>query len=604
MLPEEPQLSHYEAARVRESLSHLVLGQAIFAAFVIVVTGALGMSGRVSSLATAQVWGQQCCFYLVLCVAQRQLLDLRQKYCTTSMSVVQLITIMLDFTIPVQAATMVSGDDHDQHKWFLVIDISLFFSCATLSYVPDHMFNWVVCPFCTLVWGLFTYAANEFNTISVCVGVCVGCMASALRLHVNTLAWKRFQATCEVRRQRRRAEEAVGGLTHVLAVQRSLLVSLFDAYCICDADGRLTFSSQVMNNLLVGRDSGSIGECLWGHAASDEEAERVRSLLQDAASGGVDPVRVIQTSLKTHLLDPTEDDTPEPSSLMVNLYCITLPFVRSTPGTEREAGKDVGKEADKDPWTEPGVFIGVKLADPQGESDEEEEEEEQQEEGEKEEVDDASAQPQTPARELHEDVFEDVSMGGAGSVATPTVMPPTVMPIEEDASIAGSANSIDSGDWRSSVASQSSAESPKIRVGTQRMPGSLALSRVMKAPRGEDGKLLSVGSKSHASGCCVPCKFMKVKRGCRDGVLCNNCHFPHVDVGRAARRRRGRITAIQKRSYFEDGIPMKEWGDLLISRDNVFVGIRVPEEDNDDAEGEGGAHSSASPSAKRRATSR
>mmetsp|Transcript_164484 Transcript_164484/g.527534 ORF Transcript_164484/g.527534 Transcript_164484/m.527534 type:complete len:118 (-) Transcript_164484:91-444(-) len=42
--------------------------------------------------------------------------------------------------------------------------------------------------------------------------------------------------------------------------------------------------------------------------------------------------------------------------------------------------------------------------------------------------------------------------------------------------------------------------------------------------------LPSSGSKFHHIGDCMPCKFFRNKRGCKDGEQCSNCHLPHEEL--------------------------------------------------------------------------
>lgn len=49
-----------------------------------------------------------------------------------------------------------------------------------------------------------------------------------------------------------------------------------------------------------------------------------------------------------------------------------------------------------------------------------------------------------------------------------------------------------------------------------------------KVPRDTEGKLLSIGSLSHAEGTCKPCVFAyNESRPCENGVHCGFCHYLH-----------------------------------------------------------------------------
>jgi len=59
---------------------------------------------------------------------------------------------------------------------------------------------------------------------------------------------------------------------------------------------------------------------------------------------------------------------------------------------------------------------------------------------------------------------------------------------------------------------------------------------------------LSRGSRHHDKGQCIPCKFFRSTRGCRDGALCNLCHHPHAELTRSAVRRMVRRSGLKKRA--------------------------------------------------------
>jgi len=47
----------------------------------------------------------------------------------------------------------------------------------------------------------------------------------------------------------------------------------------------------------------------------------------------------------------------------------------------------------------------------------------------------------------------------------------------------------------------------------------------------------SVGSRLHSVGECTPCKFNRSRRGCKDGLDCQLCHFPHLEYTYSGIRR-------------------------------------------------------------------
>jgi len=59
---------------------------------------------------------------------------------------------------------------------------------------------------------------------------------------------------------------------------------------------------------------------------------------------------------------------------------------------------------------------------------------------------------------------------------------------------------------------------------------------------------LSHGSRLHNAGQCIPCRFFRSKRGCKDGARCNLCHEPHPELTGSAVRRMVRRSGLQKRA--------------------------------------------------------
>mmetsp|Transcript_49608 Transcript_49608/g.160378 ORF Transcript_49608/g.160378 Transcript_49608/m.160378 type:complete len:235 (-) Transcript_49608:119-823(-) len=47
---------------------------------------------------------------------------------------------------------------------------------------------------------------------------------------------------------------------------------------------------------------------------------------------------------------------------------------------------------------------------------------------------------------------------------------------------------------------------------------------------GELHPLMSLGTQLHPLGRCTPCKFYRSRRGCRDGIECTLCHYPHEEM--------------------------------------------------------------------------
>jgi len=100
--------------------------------------------------------------------------------------------------------------------------------------------------------------------------------------------------------------------------------------------------------------------------------------------------------------------------------------------------------------------------------------------------------------------------------------------------------------FSSSVLSEaSSGGAVDFKLGP-RLARELALSHVLQIPQGMDGQLYSCGSRNHPHNC-TPCWFHSRKKGCADGVLCGQCHYPHPEIRTSAKKK----NAVKKRQELQ-----------------------------------------------------
>jgi len=103
----------------------------------------------------------------------------------------------------------------------------------------------------------------------------------------------------------------------------------------------------------------------------------------------------------------------------------------------------------------------------------------------------------------------------------------------------------------------------------------LALSEMLQIPRGPDGQLVSLGARQHPSNC-APCWFIDRAKGCVDGALCNQCHYPHKELSMAAKHRKSQRR--KRPAPQQVSVPTE-----IITRTvkNSFVEWAVVRDDND-----------------------
>jgi len=71
-------------------------------------------------------------------------------------------------------------------------------------------------------------------------------------------------------------------------------------------------------------------------------------------------------------------------------------------------------------------------------------------------------------------------------------------------------------------------------------------------PRNEEGKLSSLGSRSHATGTCSPCVFWS-RNQCWKGLSCPHCHFQHPQRRKSKPHRQARELIRQVRAAAQGG---------------------------------------------------
>jgi len=84
----------------------------------------------------------------------------------------------------------------------------------------------------------------------------------------------------------------------------------------------------------------------------------------------------------------------------------------------------------------------------------------------------------------------------------------------------------------------SSGGATVFKLGPQ-LARELALSDFARIPKGMDGILYSCGSQNHPHSC-TPCWFNSRQKGCADGILCSQCHYPHPEMRASSKKRKAR----------------------------------------------------------------
>eukprot|EP00928_Gymnodinium_smaydae_P011323 TRINITY_DN14194_c0_g2_i3.p1 TRINITY_DN14194_c0_g2~~TRINITY_DN14194_c0_g2_i3.p1 ORF type:complete len:253 (-),score=17.70 TRINITY_DN14194_c0_g2_i3:437-1171(-) len=69
----------------------------------------------------------------------------------------------------------------------------------------------------------------------------------------------------------------------------------------------------------------------------------------------------------------------------------------------------------------------------------------------------------------------------------------------------------------------------------------LVVANFSRCSHGQPAKVAhtaSIGSALHASGQCLPCKYIKQNAGCKDGVACTFCHCAHAELSQGQTQKR------------------------------------------------------------------
>lgn len=446
-----------------------------------------------------------------------------------------------------------------QHRAFIVSWIPMGMMFGLVCYVSDTVWYGVTCPTLIGSWILFNAATGHSHTIPV--GATIVVVISLARHQWNLDGWKRFLSAEHAKKERQVLRETQAHLRRVLAAQHGMLRSIFDASCICDAEARVTFASEQMNDMILGLlapggRNGLTGQLFPELAASKAEFVRLSEFLANASQTASQQAQILHTTLAASVPKGTVN-------IEAKLFCIVLP---GRPTEICDTGPDEAgvTQPREDLWALQGLFVGLQevsrslTAERQREA-EQDSSEGQQEAGEEEEGE-GLQEPPPLVTVLRESAWlRDDAMSSVGSLAS----------------------------WKSSEVSQVSSEFQELWVGRRGCRHAVTFSSILKCPR-NGGVLMSLGSQKHLEGQCVPCRFMLAPGGCRDGVLCWDCHFPHPEAGRSARRNRKRNDIKTKRTFFEQGGAWKHLGiqasDSVIVK-NTFLELADGEEAGDHVAG-------------------
>jgi len=104
-------------------------------------------------------------------------------------------------------------------------------------------------------------------------------------------------------------------------------------------------------------------------------------------------------------------------------------------------------------------------------------------------------------------------------------------------------------------------------------------------PVQDDDELPSIGAKLHATGDCLPCKFFRGRRGCKDGTNCQLCHHKHDELTYSGIRRIMRKKAMEVRTEAQEpaapaqlawrpppGLPEPTCGAMSWSMSSAYMG--------------------------------
>lgn len=229
-----------------------------------------------------------------------------------------------------------------QHRFFLITTIAVLLFMTAFFYVPGRIWFFIEMPCYFVCWLTFHYKVTFLTRSCVVTGLCACGLGTFARNMSYKLTWENFQMTRELKM-------AHDSLQQVLAAQEVMLASLFDASCICDADGGITSAAPQMEQLLAGE--GNIMNVLGVHfasfATSNQEAARIQSFLQQVAQSVTPHALTIQTSLSKWgcpVVSMTDQEITE-----AKLFCIRLPGSCDSASLEAHL------------WAHRGLFIGLQV---------------------------------------------------------------------------------------------------------------------------------------------------------------------------------------------------------------------------------------------------
>lgn len=461
-----------------------------------------------------------------------------------------------------------------QQRWLLLVVVPIFFVFTVVFHLPRVVHLWLNSPFFSLCWATFHASTGEvsFQAVLLLVGLCF--TAWLLHEYLDMVLWERYQLAQLLGREQQTTSHLRQRFRQLVSTMNGVLNTTFDASCICDRSGSITYVTPALQSLLGGLD---LLGCKLPSLASDEaQFQKVLQALSQAFERH-EGSTILTLPVKLSPGEPPSDEkkeAPQPAvEIDVTMTCVVVPTGTSDRSSISESSPtaSLGKE-------KRGLFVGVRAdavpnacpstsscfaslaskacpSQPFASTDMPYED-----------AADLPAQQPPPLKAASPSTAPSLEtlpeIAPTIRVLGPAVPVPSYEPSAKEAQprsqgcfapfdTMSDVESAVSSVWHSSAVSDRSGSLVDIVVGRRGCSGRLPLSLLMQCPKNAAGEMLSIGSRLHTNEECVPCKFFTTKRGCLDGVLCRDCHYPHEDMSRSAKRRHVRRLRMEKRAALD-----------------------------------------------------
>lgn len=182
--------------------------------------------------------------------------------------------------------------------------------------VPEEIFYGMLCPCLWLCWTSYhAQLQGQLGASSALAGLSFVGVAVWLRICMDNWSREKFKLTQEL-------EAAQQTVAQLSSAQQCILTGLFDGYCACNHQGKITEANAPLAQML-GRTERDLSGKYFPSFTSRHEVDRVQEFLKGAARNKMPTTTTIQTTLRGSRSWQKE--------IEVTVHCVWVPMTQGKP---------------------------------------------------------------------------------------------------------------------------------------------------------------------------------------------------------------------------------------------------------------------------------